>query len=297
MYPLILKIRKKIAQKITAFSSDPRPSSYPYISGDTLRSACDHRHEKGNRCLPEKVSFGQSVFVEGDFLEDFFTVIHPHIKDAYVLVSHNGDLNITADFLKYIDDKILAWYAQNVDVQHPKLIPLPIGIENAYYRNNGQVIGFEKVRKMHIPKIPRILSALNIITNKKERVPALDYLRTHPAVDVLTTSHQSFVTRESKLASYMFTASPPGNGIDCMRTWEAMYVGSVPIVKKSICMSYFKNLGLPLYVIDDWRELDILDSTQLAAVYERLAKDFNHPALWVDYWIKKITSHRTHEQR
>jgi len=34
-------------------------------------------------------------------------------------------------------------------------------------------------------------------------------------------------------------ASPPGNGADCHRTWEALYLGVAPVVKRTYFNSYF----------------------------------------------------------
>ena len=53
-----------------------------------------------------------------------------------------------------------------------------------------------------------------------------------------------------ELASYKFAISPEGNGIDCHRTWECLYLGVIPIVKNSNPMSYFKEL--PILFVDDY---------------------------------------------
>ena len=46
-----------------------------------------------------------------------------------------------------------------------------------------------------------------------------------------------------------------GIGADCHRTWEAMYLSIVPIVKRSAMAEHFWEIGLPLMIVDDWREL------------------------------------------
>jgi hypothetical protein len=52
------------------------------------------------------------------------------------------------------------------------------------------------------------------------------------------------------LSNSQFVLSPPGNGADCHRTWEAIYLGAIPIVHKDFWP--FNNLELPVLVIDDW---------------------------------------------
>lgn len=285
------KLRRKFIQLLIAHSSDSRPTSYPYISGDTFRKICDHRHEAGGVCDPLKVKKGDSIFVESDFLKSFFKDVSPHIAYPYVLVSHNGDVNITEEYISYIDDKLIHWYAQNLVIDHPKITPLPIGLENMHFNNNGSVNRFEKNRSKKMEKKPRMLVAFNVMTNTAERIPALTYFKQHKCADVLP----SVIVADQylpRLTSYMFVVSPPGNGLDCIRTWEAMYVGVVPIVKKSAATTYFKKIGLPMYVVDSWNEFDKIGSNHLLALYDEVKNDFTHPALWAQFWIDKIRSHR-----
>jgi len=46
---------------------------------------------------------------------------------------------------------------------------------------------------------------------------------------------------------------PRGNGIDCHRVWETLYLGRVPIIKKERAMRYFEEL--PIVFLDDWAQL------------------------------------------
>src|SRR5690348_15017618 len=74
--------------------TDPRfrPSSYPYISGDTFRAFCDHVFDETNVPFdPTKIQFADTVFVRNDVLDIFFSRYHPYIPHPYILISHNGD--------------------------------------------------------------------------------------------------------------------------------------------------------------------------------------------------------------
>ena len=76
---------------------------------------------------------GMNIFVKTDALDFFFENIANKIKNRYNLYSHNSDINITERYLKYIENNFLLnrWFAQNVNVNHEKLIPIPLGIANA----------------------------------------------------------------------------------------------------------------------------------------------------------------------
>jgi len=86
----------------------------------------------------------------------------------------------------------------------------------------------------------------------------------------------------------MFVASPPGNGLDCHRTWEALYVKTIPIVLRSVAMEYFAQHGLPIYIIDNWSDLNTLSESDLRDIYMTKVKLFQSPALWFDFWKNKI---------
>ena len=98
-----------------------------------------------------------------------------------------------------------------------------------------------------------VFSAFSVNTNPTERMPAFEYFKTLDFV----SSHSSESSNSRRLteqefciemASHKFVFSPPGNGIDCGRTWSALQVGSIPIVKKSILTIYLaKHLPLFLY--------------------------------------------------
>ncbi|CAF2515878.1 unnamed protein product [Rotaria sp. Silwood2] len=52
---------------------------------------------------------------------------------------------------------------------------------------------------------------------------------------------------------YPFWISPRGNGIDCHRTWEALYLDIIPIVWNSTLNSLYKNL--PIVIINNHTDL------------------------------------------
>jgi len=53
---------------------------------------------------------------------------------------------------------------------------------------------------------------------------------------------------------YPFWLSPRGGGLDCHRTWEALYLDIIPIVWNSSLNVLFENL--PVVIINDYKELN-----------------------------------------
>jgi hypothetical protein len=98
--------------------------------------------------------------------------------------------------------------------------------------------------------------------------------------------HQTFTSYANDLAASKFVLSPRGSGLDCFRTWEALYAGSFPIVKTSSLDPLYE--GLPVVIINNWEEVteDFLNEK-----YEKLThKSFSLEKLSKDYWTKLIRS-------
>jgi len=275
-------------------SKNNRPDSFPYISGDGFRSLADHIYEDIVAFNPDQnvqickfdplvVKENDIVFVDSRSLDEFFIDFHPQIENRYILISHNSDHVVDERYIKYLDDKIIKLFAQNVAVNHPKIVPVPIGLENLYYYNNGITKYFDKFRKQIVVKKNQILFGFNLTTNPAERVKAYEGLKNSSVSDDIRYRLNNY-NYLKLLNQYKFVASPPGNGIDCHRTWEAIYLNTVPIVKRSAAMDYFYSLGLPLWIIDDWQELAVVDETFLQKKYNELKDCFVYPALFMDYW-------------
>lgn len=58
----------------------------------------------------------------------------------------------------------------------------------------------------------------------------------------------------SGMAAHPFVASPPGNGLQSHRTWEALVAGRVPIVLRTDGPMDDLYTGLPVLLVDGWSE-------------------------------------------
>jgi hypothetical protein len=87
------------------------------------------------------------------------------------------------------------------------------------------------------------------------------------------------------IKSSKFVFCPRGNGIDTHRLWEALYMGSYPIVKREIAHDLFDDL--PILFIDDWREIN---EEFLIEKYEDMAsREYNMEKLKLSYWLDFIS--------
>ena len=86
------------------------------------------------------------------------------------------------------------------------------------------------------------------------------------------------------LQKYKFVLSPPGAGIDCHRTWEALYNGCIPIIISSTIDEVYQDL--PVLIIKNWEEIneDLLKTTWESYI----KKEWNYEKLNLRFWIKKM---------
>jgi hypothetical protein len=83
-----------------------------------------------------------------------------------------------------------------------------------------------------------------------------------------------------KQSEFAFVLSPRGGGYDCHRTWEAILLGCIPIVKSSPMDPLYNNL--PVLIIDDWS--DIHEALLRNTVEEFSARQFQMEKLELSYW-------------
>jgi len=78
----------------------------------------------------------------------------------------------------------------------------------------------------------------------------------------------------------MFVVSPEGAGLDCHRTWEAILLGCIPIVKKSIFTEIFDDL--PVIQLESWSECNQKNIESL--LNDIKDRPFNYSKMLLQYW-------------
>ena len=81
-------------------------------------------------------------------------------------------------------------------------------------------------------------------------------------------------------SQFQYVLSPHGAGLDCHRTWEALILGCMPIVKSSSIDDLFANL--PVIIVNDWHEINS-DFFERAVSYLD-GKELNSEKLSMQYW-------------
>ncbi len=236
-------------------------------------------------CKPEHISL----------LDTYVKIGSVKLAENFNLVSHNSDANFGEQEIDYVLNlfpNIDTWYTQNLIAKHPKAKPIPIGIANPKW-SHGDQERFNKIQSEDISKSQQVYVNFNISTNLRARQECLAKIgppynlqleKNYPDASCIK-DHDNFVesTQEKylrEISSSYFTVSPVGNGVDCHKTWEALYMKSVPIVTRWHGVEIFKDLGIPILIIDDWSEFKDLNLSP--DLYEKLWGDFEPNSLNFD---------------
>ncbi len=260
-YVLYLNPKKKLFRKLTFYSINKNPSflrisSNPYISGDTFRNYSDHIFDETRSLDPKNVKKGDIIFLKTELKEIFFSEFHYRIDKPYILISHNSDQSVQEQDLRFVDEKIIHWFAQNLTiVENDKLSILPIGFENYRYLNNGIIKNYRKVLRTtdESMKISKVLCSFNQSTNKIEREPLINLVRNLDSIDI--KNFENNIDYLNHLSNYQYNLCPEGNGIDTHRIWETLFFNNLPIVKENNVNNNFTKLGIPIVVLKSWKQL------------------------------------------
>ena len=210
---------------------------------------------------PEDVMEGDIVFVKTDYLHDwtFQRDFLPKIKNRFTLVTGISSYNIQGKESDIIENEnVKHWFCTNPpNTKSKKIIPLPIGFEEKEREGGNQEIlrsRWEKKREwnyksdlMYLPyhtagtnlsrdRQIKYLESLDFVEVEKEKLPFDQYLE--------------------KMGRYKYIICLAGAGYDTHRNYEALLVGSMPIMVRSCVKQIYDFYELPAVFIEDWSEIN-----------------------------------------
>jgi hypothetical protein len=296
------------------------------ISSRGLLKSCDHHnknpissHRHIDPDILDNLKDGDTVYVCSwltitKFVKEFV----PKLTARIIVVSGDSDMDAPI-FLKpvgpgddiaikeiqeFIDSPLcIHWYTQNCTLKHPKVSPIPIGLDYHSAANVSSPLDQEKEilsiaagakpfweRKIkcygnyHFNVYHKYYTSERIDCFKQVMFPLVDY-------------EQSPVSRTStwnKSTEYAFVLSPAGMGLDCHRTWESIVLGCIPIIRRMGDPYEDLFLDLPVLLVDKWSDItpELLQKTIIDFKDKTQAQQFNMEKLKLSYWVNLIK--RTH---
>jgi hypothetical protein len=249
---------------------------------------------------------GQTIHICSAAIPHFISTIFPNIQKRFILVTGDCDescpnelFRSQEEFMRFIEsEKIIHWYSQNCIGKHPKLTQIPIGMDyhTMSMRDHEwgpKIDSLEQerllltIRLSAKPLSQRIVKAyanFHFLINTKYAYDRKDAIVKIPKSCVFyePTKVARMDTWKTQ-SEYAFVISPHGNGLDCHRTWEAIALGTIPILKTSLLDDLFQ--GLPVWIVHDWDQ--VTESGMLEKIKE-FRKEPTLEKMQLNYWLKKI---------
>jgi hypothetical protein len=273
-----VKLRRRAEPPVPISSADAErlgrlPVDAAFVTGNGFAGSC--RHVFNYAGLTENEAAETDWwFCKVDHVDWLLERHAP--RSEFVLVSHNGDEAIGPRHSRSLRRRGLrAWLAANVELRHPKLIPIPLGIANPGWEHGDPTVLREG---QGAAKRELFDVSFSLDTNPEERRYCLEQTGLELAPRL---PHREYVQR---LAAAHFCVSPSGNGIDTHRTWEALYLHTVPVVLRGALADEWSDL--PLVVLDDWAEFRTIDFSP--ELYDRLMQDWDPASLSMDAVIARL---------
>ncbi len=168
------------------------------------------------------------------------------------------------------------WFSVQCATKHPKLTAMPVGIDR---RDLPALLAAPKAEHRDI------LCLANFQARNFERLHLQRWAQTQPWITTQAWDSQtpavSMATYFATVGRSRFVLSPPGRGWDCYRTYEALALGAIPIVRRQAPLSDVVET-LPVLMVDDWR-----DVTQ-ARLKAFEPPHWNLDAMTLRYWTERI---------
>lgn len=272
-----------------SFDPQERHSSYPYVSSDTFRAICNHIIDETNLPFdPTKVKDGDLIYVRGYpiCLNEFLQYL-PHIKNRFILITHNSDDTLPGPYSFLLEYPLLiAWFTQNKGPEnHPKLHALPIGIAcNYWYYGDPEILTDALTTPRNSNKKHFLYINFKASNNPQARDHVWEHFRSKPFCYV--SDIKPWKEYLSDLADSRFVLSPPGNGLDCYRAWEALLFGAIPVMFSTSIDCLFEDL--PVIIVNNWTHVT---QESLEHRFKELQKrTYNFNKLYAPYWIDLIRS-------
>lgn len=195
---------------------------------------------------------------------------------------------------------IIHWFCQNYDLKesHKHITPIPLGLDyHSLYKKDFH----HEWGNYSTPVQQELL--LDLIKNNSNKIDDrinksfsfFHFLMFHrhdsdryKAKVVLDNKKENvFLEKKTKrdetwklCSQYKYIISPHGNGLDCHRTYEAMCLGCIPVVRSSSLDLLYKDM--PIIILDKWDDFSIEELAKRSDDINKMSKEKIHLKYWID---------------
>uniref|UniRef100_A0A6C0BUT1 Exostosin GT47 domain-containing protein n=1 Tax=viral metagenome TaxID=1070528 RepID=A0A6C0BUT1_9ZZZZ len=250
------------------------------------------------------------IFIKTDFIPFFVNQLLDFTNNFILITASNDDHCVPYlhfpckdnDYKNKVDkllnkNELIRWYTKNPAIVHDKLMGIPLGPK--WQWKTTRFFGESKDEHLRIYNELCLKPEENLYnSSSKTNLLYINYAQTttnplysphkgirHNLTNILRNKFgfskgTNFENYMRELKTFKFCVSPPGRGIDTHRAWEALMMGTIPIMISTTQDHLFERL--PVIIVDSWEQIttDFLNQK-----YEELIqKSYDFDILYTHYW-------------
>jgi len=203
-----------------------------------------------------------------------------------ILITSFSDAKCTTKMASRLPPNVRRWFSNNVATRNARVTAVPIGLRTS---SQGEqilrvVMGMGRLKERNLVYMNfwrRLRRTPNPRRGIYEMFMCKKWVTYEGGFDHVPMDHFYKMT-----ASHPYTISPPGAGPDCHRHWEAMLLGTIPIVLRSKATDILEDM--PCLRITHWGEIT---ERLLLKQLPKLKARFDTPTMdkcWFEYWRDMI---------
>ena len=290
-----------------------------YVGSRGLLNSCNRKSsipvpdfDGLNPSLYENLQENDVIHVCPQALKSFVNKVLPKLTKPFILLTNNSDWTIPDDvrleFFEIMNNPYLThWYSQNCIIEHPKITRIPIGLDYhtltpsrkanvAWSQPEKHAWGLkhepihQELQLSELQKVSRPFSEREVkcyanfqflMGTRYGKIDRIECFNTVPNQLVYYEPRKcERIVSWQNMIDYAFVLSPHGNGLDCHRTWEALCLGCIPIVKSSGLDPLFEDL--PVWIVSSWTE--VTEENMQNKINEFIRRIFRYDKLQLSYW-------------
>lgn len=170
----------------------------------------------------------------------------------FIIFTNLEDTPLTEDIHMLIPDNVIAIHAVNALSFGGKVFPFPYGLQRILHPTDNRIGILHEAIKNKVK--PKKLLYINHAehTNLSERGNIREMFGKYKYVTV--DERMPYDLYCNQIQNHKFMICPQGNGVDCHRNWEVLYLKRVPVMKRS---DYLQELyqKFPVLWVDDYAQV------------------------------------------
>lgn len=192
-----------------------------------------------------------TIFTEGqNSLTECLKTLHT--DGSYILILRNRDASVHSEVLGRAPPSLKRFYTVNAIIENDVCIPTPVGTATWF----EPITIFRRIlsEKTERNTEPSIFFQASLNTpHRKEIFEIVKHNPLFAASECDVSSNDAIDNYFRSMQKHVFTASPCGLGADCLRIWETIIMGGIPILDDVPELRHFEDL--PVVYTSDWKNI------------------------------------------